>query len=314
MIDTIFVEHEIYKSAQAQAIILRYKNARIHIIECYTEIFNQKKQSFRAQKNNPKLILAKKKGRLIQKVPALFNLHRPNNYYFSHLLNCPFDCQYCYLQAQFQSAHYVYFVNTNDFFKSIAHVIQKHPKAGTTIFTGYDCDSLALNGITNFYENYYPLFKQEADTEFEIRTKSQNIQPLLDHQPLKNVIIAYSLNPQKVIQSIEKKTASLDKRLAALEQLERLGYSIAIRLDPIIDYNTAEQDYSELINTIFSRLKTIHSITLGPYRLANNAQKIMRKKSPQNKLIMCEQKPEILNFVKTRLLEHMDTENLFLCY
>lgn len=314
MIDTIFVENQIYESDATQNLLKKHKNARVHQIECYTQIFNQKKQDFRAQKNNPKLILAQKKGKLIHQVPPLYHLHRPNNYYFSHLLNCPFDCQYCYLQAQFSSAHYVHFVNSDHFFEAIKETIKKHDRRSTTIFTGYDCDSLALDAVTNFYETYYPLFESESDTEFEIRTKSQNIKPILKQKPLKNVIIAFSLNPQIVIEKIEKRTASLSTRLKALKTLEDLGYTIAIRLDPIIDYVGAHNDYIKLLDMIFKELKKIHSVTLGPYRLTKTANTIMRKKMPQNKLVMCEQNPEILTSVKNKLLERMDSKNLFLCY
>lgn len=37
-------------------------------------------------------------------IPA-YGLGGDKNFYFSHMLNCIYDCRYCFLQGMFRSAH-----------------------------------------------------------------------------------------------------------------------------------------------------------------------------------------------------------------
>ena len=53
----------------------------------------------------------------------------------------------------------------------------------------------------------------------ESRTKSVNIQSLLDLAVPKNTEIAFSLNPQKIIDMYEPGTASLKMRIEAVKML-----------------------------------------------------------------------------------------------
>ena len=57
-------------------------------------------------------------------------------------------------------------------------------------------------------------------------------------------------NPQKVIESTEFYTASLDERLEAAAQCVDAGYRVAFHFDPIIYSKTWEKDYEELVNII----------------------------------------------------------------
>ena len=85
----------------------------------YTEIFNRKAQSFRLQKKKPALILAAKFDNYILPTPPGYGIGANKNYYFSHMLNCIYDCRYCFLQGMYRSAHYVLFVNYDDFISAI---------------------------------------------------------------------------------------------------------------------------------------------------------------------------------------------------
>ena len=92
----------------------------------YQEVFNPKAQNFRLQKQNPALILAKKIGTTILPAPEGYGIGGEHNYYFSHMLNCIYDCRYCFLQGMYQSAHYVLFINYSDFFHSMDSILTNH--------------------------------------------------------------------------------------------------------------------------------------------------------------------------------------------
>ena len=125
MIKTIYIEEEIKDHERTKKILLKFKNVRRIFIEKYTEIFNKKNQNFIIQKNNPAIILAKKYGNLIINTPKGYSIGRANNYYFSYMYNCIFNCKYCFLQGLYSSSNYVIFINYEDFFKEIAELDKK---------------------------------------------------------------------------------------------------------------------------------------------------------------------------------------------
>ena len=90
------------------------------------------------------------------------------------MINCVFDCRYCFLQGMFNSANFVVFVNYEDFFRQIEKIIKRFPSDKITFFSGYDCDSLAFDGVTNFVESFLPIFEKNKNGILEIRTKSFN--------------------------------------------------------------------------------------------------------------------------------------------
>ena len=52
------------------------------------------------------------------------------------------------------SAHYLLFVNYEDFMDEIIQKIKKNKSNISYFFSGYDCDSLALDGITGFVDDF----------------------------------------------------------------------------------------------------------------------------------------------------------------
>ena len=203
MIDTIYIEDEIYEHARTARICDRYPAAARVRIERYGSVFNPKSQNFRLQKRNPSLILAKKNNELVLPVPDEYTTGGDYHYYFSHMLNCVYDCRYCFLQGMFRSAHFLLFVNYEDFIDSIRQVAGKHPRRETWFFSGYDCDSLAFEPLTGFAEHFLPEFARLDNAVLELRTKSTQIRSLLEIDPLPNVVVAYSLNPESVARELE---------------------------------------------------------------------------------------------------------------
>jgi len=119
MIDYIYYERDIEGHPRTQQFFLRFPKARKIPCNHYKEVFNPNGQSFRLQKKKPALILAKQNGKKIHSIPPSYGIGGRQNFYFSHLLNCLYDCRYCFLQGMFPSAHYVLFVNYEDFWEDI---------------------------------------------------------------------------------------------------------------------------------------------------------------------------------------------------
>lgn len=324
MFPHIYIEEAISTHSTTQSILSHFPKASIVLCERYTEIFNRKKQNFRLQKQKPALILAKKFQNYVLKTPEGYGIGGKNNYYFSHMMNCIFDCRYCFLQGMYNSANYVIFVNFEDFSEAIRQKMGDEP---TYFFSGYDCDSLALEPITNFIEQFLPLFKEKEQAFLELRTKSTNISFLKRSPPLSNVICAFTLSPQEIVTEYEHKTPSLAARLNALKQLQDLGWPIGLRFDPLLYCENFKAIYRNFFQEVFTSLNPdkIHSLTLGVFRLPKPFFKKMVKLYPEEKLLAIVQEEgnsvsytdslsqEMRGFCEELLLQYMKPEKIFSC-
>jgi len=327
-VNIIYVEEEIRDYPRTQAILARFPHATVIPIERYGEVFNRRAQSFRLQKKSPSLILAKKYGELVLPAPKGYGIGANHNYYFSHMMNCVYDCRYCFLQGMYRSAHYVVFVNFEDFFSDIRAVSEGLNSEEVHFFSGYDCDSLAYEPVTHFVEEILPLFESLPNASLELRSKSTQVRGLLEREPLENVIPAFSLAPQELIESWEHKTPGLEARLAAMQKLCNQGWKLGLRFDPVLyhpDYRTLyKKFYEQVFQTI--PLKALHSVSLGPFRLPEGFYQNMTRLYPDEgllagplqktgKMVSYKQdlEEELVDYCERSLLEYIPEQVYFPC-
>ncbi len=266
--DTIYFEEAVTDHPRTREIFSRFKTARKISIERYGEIFNKRDQNFKLQKRNPALILAKKHKGFVLPVPDGFGIGHRTNYYFSHMYNCIYDCRYCFLQGMYSSANYVIFVNYEDFSKQIEVTINAHKGHEVAFFSGYDCDSLALENVTRFASFILPLFKKHPTALLELRTKSIQLKPMINSTVLKNCIVAFSLMPETISKSLDNKAPTIERRIDAMKRLALKGWKLGLRFDPLIHGKGWKVLYRGLIEQIFHEVPigSIHSISFGALR------------------------------------------------
>ena len=286
MIETIYVEKIIKEHPRTKLILSKLKKAKTIEIDRYGAIFNKRNQNFRIQKNNPDLILAFKNEGYVLPTPEGFGVGSSKNYYFSHMFNCIYDCRYCFLQGMYSSANYVIFVNFEDFDKEIEEVIQDNKDKKITFFSGYDCDSLALENLTGFAKHITNIFAKYPDVDIEFRTKSIQTEPFTSIEPLNNVIVAYSLMPNLMSKVLDNKTPSILKRINTMSYLATKGWKIGLRFDPLIHGKNWEKLYKELLENIYNTIPSysIHSVSFGSLRFPKEMFKDIFKLYPENPL------------------------------
>jgi len=284
--DTIYIEKDVVSHGKTAQICARYPKARQVLIDRYSDVFNSRAQNFREQKKNPSLILANKPGKRVHETPPGYHIGGQHNYYFSHMLNCVYDCRYCFLQGMYQSANYVVFVNTDDFFQDIRDTLEKHTEP-SWFFSGYDCDSLALDPITHFVDDCLEQFSKLDNARLELRTKSTQIRPLLKRVAQPNIVVAYSLSPQAIVAGEEHGTPSLAKRIEALKALQAQGWKIGLRFDPLLYADNFENLYGEMFEQVFAALdmSRVHSVSLGVFRLPKGFHKQLIRLYPDARLL-----------------------------
>ena len=286
MIDTLYIESAVAQHPRVAAIRRRFPAARAIDCERYGEVFNPKAQNFRLQKQRPALILAHKHQKFVLPAPAGYGIGGDRNYYFSHMLNCLYDCRYCFLQGMYQSANYVLFVNYEDFQQQIRDICQETPNQPIYFFSGYDCDSLAFEPVTSFAESFLPLFAELPNAWLELRSKSTQIRGLLARPVLPQCVVAFSLSPDSVADKVEAKAPSVAKRIEAAVKLQQQGWPIGLRFDPLIYQHNYRQHYRELFEQVFAVInaEAVHSVSLGVFRLPEHFFKKMHKLYPDERL------------------------------
>ena len=286
MIETIYVEETIQNHSRTKFILNKFKKSRIILINKYGEIFNKRNQNFRIQKANPCLILSHKRDSFILPAPEGFGIGSSKSFYFSHMYNCIYDCRYCFLQGMYSSANYVIFVNFEDFDIAIKKTIEKHINSKLTFFSGYDCDSLALENVTGFAKHILSIFKTYPQIEIEFRTKSVQKEPFLSMKPMQNVILAYSLIPELMSNSLDNRAPSISKRLLVISELASRGWKIGLRFDPLIHGENWKELYRELLENIYNNipLDCLHSVSFGSLRFPKRMFKDIYKLYPKEPL------------------------------
>lgn len=329
MIDRIYIEDEVADHPRTRRILDRFPRAARIPCARHTEIFNPHRQNFRLQKRRPALILARKPASHVLPVPPGYGLGDPHNYYFSHMLNCLYDCRYCFLQGMFRSAHYLLFVNYEDFFAAVDDRLAAHPAPEpVAFFSGYDCDSLALESVTAFADECLPFFAGRPRARLELRTKSLQLRPLLARDPLENVVVAFSLTPQPLSRALEPGVPPLGRRLAALADLQRRGWPVGLRFDPLFYVENFRDLYADFFAQVFAALDPdrIHSVTLGPFRLPRPVFKRIDRLFPDEPLFASpltdrsgtvsyppELEQSLLAFVTATLRSYVPDSTLFPC-
>jgi spore photoproduct lyase len=192
----------------------------------------------------------------------------PHFFILAHANGCPYECQYCYLNLTLR--HYpspTVFSNTARMFQEIRDWLLSQEKP-SVLNSGELSDSLAWDEDTGLSLNLVPLFADQKRHKLLMLTKSTKIKNLLKLSPTGRVIISFSINAPEVSRRFEKKSPSPLKRLQAAAKLKAAGWSLRLRLDPIIPVEDWPRHYQELIEPI-NELEP-ETVTLGTLRYFKN--------------------------------------------
>jgi len=276
----VYVERDILNHPTTQRILKHLPGAFVIPIRHYKDIFNRGKQNTSRQKNEPAFILAANRGTLMYPgAPVCQSFGEEHFMYTSCIMNCIYDCDYCYLQGMYPSGNIVVFVNLEDYFAELDALLEKHP---VYLCCSYDSDLTALNGLFPHAEEFCRYAAEHKNLRLELRTKSAAL-PFIKQLPAaKNIVIAFTLSPQEMISRYEHYTPSLKARLATAKEAANRGFSLRLCFDPILDVPNAETLYATLVEEVFSVLTPdeITDISLGVFRLSKDYLKQLKKAKP----------------------------------
>jgi len=185
----------------------------------------------------------------------------PHFWIISHGNKCPFKCAYCFLNLTFRYvSEPVIFLNFSDIKKELKNFKSERP---VLFNAGELSDSLAFDDKTNLSVFLYDCFR-ESEHFLLLLTKSNKIENLLRLRPIKNFIISFSINATKVAEIFEKESPRPLERLKCALKLKEAGWTIRLRLDPMIPIPNWEDEYLKILECI--RLVDPETLTIGSLR------------------------------------------------
>jgi spore photoproduct lyase len=156
----------------------------------------------------------------------------------------------------------------------------------TRIGTGEFTDSLMIDEATGLSRALIAEFAPHRHLFLELKTKSANIDHLLDIPDKGNAVAAWSVNTPRITAQFEEGAAALDERLDAAARAAEAGFWTSFHFDPVVLYDGWEREYDEAVERIFSRVpaESILWISLGGFRYNPPFKEIMRANFPRETL------------------------------
>ena len=322
----IYVEKKILNNKNTLEILSKFKDVKIIEIENYKEVFSSNNQDFHLQKLGQKLILASNKANMIYEGAVVCESFENDNFYYtSSIINCVYDCEYCYLQGVYSSGNIVIFVDIEKVFEEVEELYNKLKTLYLCI--SYDTDLLAIENICGFSEKWYYFIEDKKDLKIELRTKSGNIDKFLNLKPLDNFIVAFTLSPENLALKNEKYTASFKNRVNAIKELQEKGWEVRICIDPLIYSDNFEKNYSQMIKYLFNEIdrEKIIDVSIGVFRISKEYLKKMRNQNQNSEILYypfeCidgvytysdKIKSYMINFIKEQFLKYIDEKKIYI--
>ena len=276
----IYVEERAKSYPLTGRILDKLSDASVVTINHYKDVFDRKRQNAVLQKGFPSLIVAVRDGnRIFKGAPVCQSFGQKNFYYASSMMNCPFDCEYCYLKGMYPSSYMVVFVNLDDYRKDVEEKLAEGPMY---VCASYDTDLIAMNGLTGHADFWKDEARSHEDLLVELRTKAAP--EIKDNIP--NVIYAFTLSPEEVVSRYERNTAPVDARINAVAKALENGAKVRLCFDPIIRIPDWQKAYGNLIEKTAERidLAELTDVSVGTFRISADYLNKMRKAYPDSEV------------------------------
>lgn len=201
--------------------------------------------------------------------------------------HCNYDCTYCYLQSYVNTPYLTIYANIDQLFDEVGTVLRQRPHELVRLGSGEFSDSLSLEPLTGFARLLVPFLQQFSNVLFELKTKSDCVDTLLDLAPEGRVLVSWSLNPAAVVRREEHKTASLAARLRAAQRCRDAGYKIGLHFDPLLYYPGWEADYEPFVAEVFRAIAphNVSYMSMGSLRFAPALKDVVRARFPNSRLM-----------------------------
>lgn len=311
----------------------RYKETRWVEIEDYHQLIKQMQTegvSFLEGKQH--LLIYPEKGKFLHSCPGSDGVLCCRYYVIDFGMNCPYDCQYCYLQTYMNSNLMTLAGNIPELLEELKTTIETSGQTRWRIGTGEYTDSLALDHLTGLGSLLAKAFSGFENATLELKTKSAHIEGLLQTRKtheLPNTVLSWSLAPQELSIEVEKYCAPTSLRLEAAKKAVEAGFEVAFHFDPILLTENSEEAYLKLVDELMQTIdaRKIRWISLGGFRYTTGLREKVRLRYPDEKITRSEMvrapdskvrylayaRNRIYNAMREKIVSHAPDMLVYLC-
>lgn len=196
--------------------------------------------------------------------------------------SCGFDCSYCSIQSFYNQNTITFDSSFRDKLKNLNLDKNKTYHIGT----GQASDSLLWGNREGILDALFDFAKENPNVILEFKTKSDNINYLLENDVPKNILCTWSLNTPTIIENEEHLTASLDKRLIAARKVANKGVKVGFHFHPIVEYENYLSEYKNIYEKLLKDFKTdeVALISFGTLTFIKPVIKQLRKREFRSKI------------------------------
>ncbi|QJA05615.1 DNA photolyase [Thermosulfurimonas marina] len=239
-----------------------------------------------------RLFLLRYSGRFFRPCPGTLRYLCCGYRIFHFGEGCPLDCSYCILQAYFNRPGLKLWANLWEEGWPELEAALREARLRVRLLrlgTGEFADSLALEPLCGVAEELARRFVEiEAPAVLEFKTKVALSEEGLSRLPANpRIILAWSLNTERMSREEERGAASLSARLASAAQAARRGFSVAFHFDPLILFPEAPEAYLSVVDRIFEAVpaERIVWISLGALRFIPDLKEIAEERFPETRIL-----------------------------
>jgi spore photoproduct lyase len=206
------------------------------------------------------------------------------------LHNCPFECSYCFLQNYLNDGVTKVVDDIPTLIREVKEKISQQPSRLFRIGTWELGDSLALERKTGQAEQLIYEFARIKNAVLELKTKSDCVDTILNLEHNQRTVVSWSLNTGYIVASEEHGTASLERRISAIQKTADAGYLIGLHFDPMVVHDKWDYGYRKLVADVFNAVspERIAWISIGSLRFNPEMKKKIENNYPDSRITSAE--------------------------
>ncbi|MCD6404928.1 MAG: hypothetical protein J7M19_03805 [Planctomycetes bacterium] len=231
-----------------------------------------------AEEAKKTLVIARRRGGFVKPFPSGRGMRSSPWHYFIPAIGCPADCRYCFLQVYHPANSPVVFA---DQAAMLAEIERKSDEVGGGYFYGGElCDNLMLERFLGITGPLIDLFRRLPDATLELRTKSADVGALLEAGTAPNVVVSWTFSPETLARDFEPGAASAADRIEAARRVQRVGFRVGVRFDPIVLFEGWREEYEALVSILSAALDAslVESAHLGCIRFTPALKQVVQER------------------------------------
>ena len=198
---------------------------------------------------------------------------------------CPFDCSYCTVQT--------FYPDNAELVSDLPgrlRELQLDPQRFYHIGTGQASDSLVWGDRAGMLDALCDFASRWPNVLLELKTKSANIEPLLDRSVPANLVCSWSLNAETIVNNEEHGTASLSQRLDAARRAADRGVLVGFHLHPMVYFEGWEREYTAVGQRLVERFTSseVAFVSMGTMTFIKPVVQQIRRRGGQTKVLQME--------------------------